>query len=295
MGTTTGAGVFMSGGRSRFGTGFNNDVWFSENGTTWTQMPKAPFGQRAYHAMWAMGECIFVAGGQTFTKFLNDVWKSCDGALTWQSLGNAPWAARAGLAFAVHRDQIIVGGGCHPGPGLPPNNRAFYNDVWSSPDGANWTQLTANASWSARSGPRIVSFKDKLLLVAGERGFTPDVQLGDVWSSDDGGAWSLVTNNPGFTPRSGHGVVVIGDKKDTLLLLAGWPELHDAYTSSDGASWSRVDNTTWNCAATKCGKFDFWSLVDPKSNGRRVLTFGGSNAYSTFGKLWSDTWEYVSL
>ena len=106
----------------------------------------------------------------------------------FQATANAPWPTRAGLAFTVHDEKIIVAGGCYPGKGIPPNNRAFYNDVWSSSDGASWTQMTATAPWSARSGPRLVSFKDQLLLIAGERGFTPDVQLGDVWSSSDGGA-----------------------------------------------------------------------------------------------------------
>jgi len=26
----------------------------------------------------------------------------------------------------------------------------FYNDVWSSPDGVNWTQEVVNAPWSER-------------------------------------------------------------------------------------------------------------------------------------------------
>ena len=112
---------------------------------------------------------------------------------------------------------------------------AFYNDVWSSADGQNWTLTTAAAPWSARSGPRLVSFRGGLLLIAGERGFTPQQQLRDVWSSADAGrSWSLVTATPEFSPRSGHSVVVLGDGTGpaaSLLLLAGWPQLHDAWSS----------------------------------------------------------------
>lgn len=97
------------------------------------------------------------------------------------------------------------------GPGVPPNNRAFRNDVWSTADGQNWTQLTSSAEWQGRSGPRLVSFNGKLLLIAGERGFTPAQQLGDIWESADGGAtWTLLNPAPAFSPRSGHGVVVLG-------------------------------------------------------------------------------------
>ena len=40
------------------GTAFNNDVWFSANGSSWEQMPKVPFGERAYHAMFTLGSCM---------------------------------------------------------------------------------------------------------------------------------------------------------------------------------------------------------------------------------------------
>ncbi len=48
-----------------------------------------------------------------------------------------------------------------------------------------------------------------LVIVAGEIGFTPDTQLQDTFASaDEGQSWKLMSAQPGFTPRSGHGVVV---------------------------------------------------------------------------------------
>ena len=61
-----------------------------------------------------------------------------------------------------------------------------------------------------------------------------------------GANWTLVTKTPGFSPRSGHGVVVT-DKGQKLVLLAGWPELHDAWASTDGAHWTLQGNST--CAS----------------------------------------------
>ena len=62
---------------------------------------------------------------------------------------------------------------------------------------------------------------------------------------------------------------------------------------ADGKSWALLSNSTWNCAENSCGKYGFWTVVDVQpGRAGRVVTFGGSNAYSTFGKLWSDTWEY---
>ena len=98
------------------------------------------------------------------------------GAKTWQSLGNAPWTTRAGIAFTQFDGKMIVAGGCYGESGPSGQGRKFLNDVWASTDGSQWEQITANASWSARSGARLVVFGGKLFLVAGEVGFTPDTQ-----------------------------------------------------------------------------------------------------------------------
>lgn len=290
MAVDTPSGIVMTGGRKILGAYAGNDVWRTSDGVTWEELPDAPFDGRAYHAMFYHNACVFVMGGQTVSffgnPFYNDVWRSCDDGESWESLGTAPWPARAGIAFTIFNGNMIVAGGCH-GSSIG-DGRLFYNDVWSSPDGKNWTQLAANASWLARSGARLVVFQQKLLLVAGEIGFTPDTQLGDIWISNDGTDWTLHAESPAFSKRSGHGVVVV---RDEVFVIAGWHDnkcLHDLYSSSDGVSWTMRSNTTWDCAADSCGKFDFWPVVVQDS---AVLTLGGSNAYSTFGKLWADTWE----
>ena len=288
MAVPTPDGIFMTGGRAFFGAEATNDVWHSTNGSAWMELPKAPFKARAYHAMFHHLGCLLVMGGQTVSfignPFYNDVWRSCDGAKTWESLGNAPWPTRAGIAFETFGGRMIIAGGCY-GSSIG-KGRKFLNDVWASSDGIKWDQLTANAEWSARSGARLVEFGGKLFLLAGEVGFTPDTQLGDIWSSTDGAAWTLVTASPAFSKRSGHGVVVSGGE---LLVIAGWHDnkcLHDLWSSADGSAWTMRSNTTWQCDQDSCGKFDFWPVVA----GGSLLTIGGSNAYSTFGKLWADTW-----
>lgn len=288
MAVNTPKGIFMTGGRDTFGSKATGDVWFSVNGSSWEQMPKPPFPARAYHAMFYHNDCLFVMGGQKVSfignPFYNDVWRSCDGAQTWKSLGNAPWKTRAGIAFETFGGKMVIAGGCFGGS--IGNSRKFLNDVWASSDGVQWEMYTVNASWSARSGARLVALGSKLLLVAGEVGFTPDTQDGDIWSSADGKNWELVTEIPGWSKRSGHGVVNTGGQ---LLVMAGWHDnkcLHDLWSSSDGKMWTMLSNTTWQCSEDSCGKFDFWPVVTQKG----VLTVGGSNAYSTFGKMWKDTW-----
>jgi hypothetical protein len=71
---------------------------------------------------------------------------------------------------------MVVAGGCYGESGPSGQGRKFLNDVWTSADGSHWEQITSNASWSPRSGARLVVFGGKLILVAGEVGFTPDTQ-----------------------------------------------------------------------------------------------------------------------
>ncbi len=84
MAVTSPEGIYLSGGRDRLGATAIRDVWFSSNGSSWTQKPTPPWPARSYHAMYSQDGCIVVAGGQKVSfvgnPYFNDVWKSCDGA-----------------------------------------------------------------------------------------------------------------------------------------------------------------------------------------------------------------------
>ena len=138
--------------------------------------------------------------------------------------GNAAWPPSAGSAYALHCVQHL---------------RCL---VLSRP------------ALDAVVCERVGGPQERRLLLAGEIGFTPCSQLGDVWSSDDGGGWTQLTAPSASCQASGHGFVVV----------------------------------QWDCASESCGNFDFWPAVVQDSI---VLTLGGSNAYSTSGKLWADAWE----
>ena len=206
-------------------------------------------------------------------------------------------APRSGhAALVTSSGSVIIAGGCYNKNGNPAA-RSFRGDVWKSEDGGKTYKLQASeddSGWKARSGPRLVETSEgRLLIVAGEVGFTDDTQLVDIWGSDDEGVtWELVSEQPGFSPRSGHGVVKAAN--GDLLVIAGWPHLHDLWASGDGGeSFEKVGNDVWNCECggddncKECGKFDFWPIVTEEG---KLVTVGGSGAYSTFGKLWQDTW-----
>jgi hypothetical protein len=133
------------------GTG---DVWSSANGVDWTTVTtKAPWGSRWGHGAVAHDGAIFLMGGETYTgttptlTLNSDVWRSEDGGEWTEVASSAPWKRRTGHAAVVHQGKIWVIGGYQLAP-----DKTFVprRDVWSSPDGAEWTNVTNAAPWVER-------------------------------------------------------------------------------------------------------------------------------------------------
>jgi hypothetical protein len=100
------------------------DVWYSENGTDWLQLPDAPWIPRAGHAAVTFDHRMWIIGGDDADLVrLNDVWSSADGVAWTLHTESAPWEARRVLAAAVHQDRIWMTGGENAA-------RQDLNDVW---------------------------------------------------------------------------------------------------------------------------------------------------------------------
>lgn len=88
---------------------------------------------------------MWIIGGQTTAgsagkSVTNEIWRSADG-VTWTRvtpIGTifSPRDRHAAVAF---NNKLWVVGGWDEFPGLGGTGTRF-NDVWSSPDGVNWTQ-----------------------------------------------------------------------------------------------------------------------------------------------------------
>jgi hypothetical protein len=236
-----------------------------------------------------------IAGFPGASIIWSDVWKSDDRGMSWYKVleSNDPghWPARAYFQAVTKAGKIYVMGGQNfelipnPDPNGPPfiSQSVFYNDVWSSSDGINWTQQTDSAKWAGRAGLSAIVFKGEIYVMGGSFNDDPAVIGGpptrvyfnDVYKSADGKTWELVTDSASWAPRAGAALAV----KDGKLFLFGG---EDGFTCIPGLRCPPYYNDVWS---TRDGKN--WQLVTeeadwPSRPGHRVevvynqfVLFGG--------------------
>jgi hypothetical protein len=200
---------------------YQNDVWSSPDGLRWDRvLENAPWAPRALHYTLVFNNKIWVMGGQTLPQFApekeifyNDVWNSTDG-VTWKRvLDHAPWSPRGMIGGSVvfKNRMWILGGGTYDTPRSPERN--FYNDVWSSKDGFNWTKHLDHAPWEPRQYHDVAVFDGRMWVLEGwNKG-----NRSDVWWSEDGVGWVEVPDTP-WPPRHAASVFVYDN---ALWMVAG--------------------------------------------------------------------------
>jgi hypothetical protein len=244
---------------------FFDDVWRSTDGVTWEQMTDdAPWEPRAGLSAAVLGDDIYVlagsknddsaivgAGGPARIYF-NDVWRSTDGAEWEQVTDAAPWEPRAGGATVVKGDRLYLLGGedgftCEPLPDCEP---PYFNDVWSTTDGAEWEQVTEAAGWSPRPGHVCELMGDQMVCFGG---FGLIENPTDVWVSADGAAWTELATPPWNVTdptqvKYDFDALVVDDaaRGPVLFTFGGDRETFDF---TDPENYLRVDNDVWTFGA----------------------------------------------
>jgi len=205
---------------------YHHDVWNSADGKTWTHLNKGrklPWGPRALHHTLVFEDKIWIMGGQTVPQFApaeevfyRDIWNTSDG-INWQRVTPKEpyWTVRGMIGGnVVFKDRIwILGGGTYDTPQTP--KREFHNDVWSSPDGANWTRHVESAPWAPRQYHEVAVFDDRMWVLEGYA--EQSGNRNDVWYSADGVDWRELPNTP-WNPRHAASVFV---HDNGLWMVAG--------------------------------------------------------------------------
>jgi len=74
-------------------------------------------------------------------------------------VANAPFPARYMHTSVVYDNKIWVMGG--------KSGASRLNDIWSSPDGTNWTQATPSSLFSKRDSLSSIEFNNEMWILAG--------------------------------------------------------------------------------------------------------------------------------
>ncbi|MCK9591977.1 MAG: hypothetical protein M0Q91_08225 [Methanoregula sp.] len=178
--------LWLLGGRDDLHT-LVNDVWSSSDGRNWTQISSnAGFNRTPnfYLSGAVFGNRIFVFDAVSNMDIwgTNEVWSSSDGKNWTLVNSNASFRVMQHIPVTVFNGRLwIVGGSIDP-PVLVPKTteeewvkKFYFNSVWSSDDGNNWTLETEHAGFSPRYGMGVITFQDKIWVLSG----FPDAE--DVW------------------------------------------------------------------------------------------------------------------
>ncbi|WP_157954289.1 Kelch repeat-containing protein, partial [Saccharospirillum mangrovi] len=130
-----------------YGGSYNNDVWSSADGLHWQQhRVHADFSPRSDHRVVVFNQRLWLVGGllnvnRTPDDYSNEVWSSADGVQWQRVLAEAPFSPRAAHALVVFDNRLWVIGGTAWKDGDSVQRRT--NDVWSSSNGRDWIEETA--------------------------------------------------------------------------------------------------------------------------------------------------------
>lgn len=219
-------------------------IWSSVDGKAWVSEGSEPWGQRGGATSLVFNGRMWMLGGSGWSTY-SDVWSTDDGVNWTLEASAASWSERTGHAATVFDGRMWVLGGWRGAP-----VHAFYNDVWSSPDGVNWTLETISAPWSPRAGLATAAFDNKLWVFGGIDDFSgASAAFSDVWSTTDGINWTQEATAAPWGARMGLCAQVYNGRIHVFggaVGLAGSDLPSDAWFSDDGIVWHKqTSNAPW--------------------------------------------------
>lgn len=295
-----------------------DEVWTSPDGITWTNdlvHGNGAFERRHVHNVLRWKDRLWMLGGDAHQGFYNhDVVSSADG-LTWTvELGpgttEPPWSERALGMSGVYDGKLWMAGG-QDLLGVPADY-VFHNDVWSTEDGVNWTEVASDAPASdTRWGGcglvnSLVEFQGEMWLV-GCAQYREDAvgttMTNEVWSTTDGLVWQRHADPP-WVGKSWTDVVVWDDKLWILFGYTygdpanGWPagNANEAWFTEDGETWRSLTldvpvpgshaqglAVTDDALVLAGGNYSFGTITVPDRSVWRLVPFHGAAVRS-----WTD-------
>lgn len=250
-----------------------DDIWTSEDGTTWTQQTDdAAFGVRTGHSSTVFDNELWIIAGDVGSSTSDDAWSSSDGSNWTKENAAADFTARSGFQTIVYNDKLWLFGGVT-------SNNQNQNDIWSSEDGIAWNNESQAAGFSARSNHQVAVDSDgDLWMVGGNDGLANN----DVYTSTNGTDWSLATTSASpFQSREDHQLASFNNALWIIGGKTGQSVLADIWGSSNGISWSNFTGLDSDYFGARYGH-------QLTTFGDKLLLIAGENGSSV---LQNDVWE----
>jgi len=248
---------------------FNHDVWFSNNGIAWVSVAdNVPIGRRGTTLTKFNNKLWIIGGENNDGNALSDIWSSSDGEHWVLEISTPQFGAVKFHQTIVFNDKMYVIFG---------NVSTNHTEVWSSSNGIDWTQNTANAAdaFFGRGAHKAVVFNNAIYVIGGEA----TTRLNDVWKSINGTDWEQITINSDVLPRmTGHTAAVYNDKVWVVAGRQGTESFSNAiYYSSDMVTWIKYSEDI------PFGAVAFHNVLNYNN---ALWVFGGYKNGGLSGEIW---------
>jgi hypothetical protein len=253
--------IYIVGGWNpfRFPKTTSNDVWKSTNGIDWVCIKTNTFGTPLFDSKndWEGRHCfgcvvfnnkIWILGGDANQKYQQSTVFSSDDGITWvkhcSEFTDRLFDRFAPLSSVCNSNIFIMGGQTMPSflsADNPNKSVCFYNDVFMSKDGLNWTRLKINSRiWSPRIGVLgSCVFRSQIVVVGGgiyQGGLVAKrLYYSDIWVSNNGIEWKNIQPANGWSKMRGGSIFHSVCEYDNKLWVVGGS---DGNSNSDAVSYS---------------------------------------------------------
>lgn len=242
-----------------------SDVWKSGDGIKWELVNDAP----PYYPY-----CAFVSFQNRIWAFGGVSYSSVDG-VQWNEVQTNVYLGYAIKVVQFENKLIAING----------------RTILSSADGINWEVLTTEAPWPARNWPGLVEMNHRLYFLGGGSDYFTgqDYYYKDVWVSDDGVSWDLLTD---VAPFQDAYWVCYQSFDGRLWAMGGWNyyQLENEFGGNNNEIWVSEDGVDWE-------KLEVSPVWSPRhamftyvfKNALHVSSGYGSQGLET---LYNDVWQF---
>jgi hypothetical protein len=191
---------------------FDGSAFRSNDGITWTKVAEnLPFTTHNRVTVFD-DELVAVKG--------SSVYRSIDGINWTTQTSDAPWGYRELPGFVSFKEKLWLFGGAK---NYFTGQDYYFTDVWSSPDGIQWTQEVYEADWKGRLWFGYKVFDDKIWLMGGWNYHDKENpnygNRNDIWYTSNGTEWHQMNSAAVWPPR--HAPFVWGNE-DSMYVACGY-------------------------------------------------------------------------